>query len=192
MCVVRLPRNRIARTLLLLVALPAVVGAVLGLGLAAAFKVGGVSADGPVHPWFTTRSRLKPIPIPQRACPYLDVVRKTAAAAGNSSIAVLGSKASKHTKAEAYARLPDELAAFGFALRIAADQVPKHLAEKLGDVARNVEHGRRLRSVSLDAREYALDSMIPLADGYFAMGDADALVRDACGFDLLDASAGVP
>jgi hypothetical protein len=184
MCVVRLPTNRIARTLLLLVALPAVVGAVLGLGLAAAFKVGGVSADGQGHEFFTTRTRLKPIPIPQRACPYLDAVRKTAAAAGRASGYLFAAPTYKQAKSGFRTDYPAKLAAFDLALRVAAEQAPAPLRSKLKVAAVNVEIGRKLLEITPDERTYSRRSFDSLVDGVYALQAASDLTGTACGFRL--------
>jgi hypothetical protein len=184
MCVVRLPRNRIARTLLLLVALPAFVGGVLGLGLAAAFRVGGVSADGPVHELRFTRTRLKPIPVPQRACPYLDAVRTTAAAAGSASLSLFDARPSKQAQGGFGTDYPAKLAAFDLSLRVAATQVPAPLRSKLTVVAVNVEIGRKLLEIAPDERTYSRRSFESLVDGVYALQDASDLTGTACGFQL--------
>jgi hypothetical protein len=169
----------------MLVAVPAAGGGLLGLGIASVFKVGGVGAHGTVHEAIGTSHALGPIPIPQAACAYLDAVRRTATVAAESSTTLLSTKP-KPLRVGAYEAVPEQLAALDLALRVAATKVPQPVALELSRAADNVEHGRRLRTVSLDASEYASDIMIPLTDGYLAMNDASRLVGDACGFALLD------
>lgn len=99
MCPVGRTRHPLARFLVTLVVLPAAGGALLALGLVAA-GINDIHVTDPIN--LGQQSSLAPIPIPRRACPFLDAVRTTSSAAGKASGALLDEHTSERAKAGYY------------------------------------------------------------------------------------------
>jgi hypothetical protein len=153
--------------------LPAVGGGLLGLGLVASGFAANSNASITVGP------DLKPIAIPVRACPYLNVVQ-VMAAAGQAfwdepdAFKDLGTPASDH-------RLDAILAPLDFALRATATQVPARLRVQLLETATQVEIGRALIAYRQTTGPSFIDALF---DGDISLTNASDLVGGACGFTL--------
>jgi hypothetical protein len=167
----------------LLVVVPAFCGAALGAGLLAlgsVVKVGSSTGHGlQIGP-----PRLKPIPIPPRACPYLKTVRVTSGAA---AAVWLGSDPSSPnldwTSRTFHRRLEAALPPLELALRVAATQVPAPVRVQLSDSANQVALGR---SILPTARDGVFDDQLlnAMLAGTGSLANATELVGNACGFTL--------
>jgi hypothetical protein len=172
--------RRSARTVGLLLLLPAVVGGALALGVAA---IGSSASTGP-----TSRSNgfrapsPKSVPIDPRACPYLEAVHVTAKPVGDASWQLLTGKGADQIHAGA--TLSAKLAAFDLALRVAATKVPTSVRLELDTVAASVERGQAALRTSANEQTFVDSSLAPLLDGVTAFGRAGAMVGTACGFRL--------
>jgi hypothetical protein len=127
----------------------------------------------------TAPEAVRPIPIPQTACPYLHHV---AAAATNAGApwhdAFQPSPDWNHFAAE----LSAPLAALDLALAAAVPHVPDPVARDLVAVRQDVQVGRAELSASTSVSDYLARSQV-LA-GYGTLEHASALVANACGFTL--------
>jgi hypothetical protein len=180
--------RRLARLAILFVVAPAAVGGLLALLLVSiGFEVGSSSATS-VH---VEPPRPKPIAISQGACPYLDAVRSTSAAASASIISLFlaaGGPREIHPvvtpqAAAIYRRLLGQLGALDFALRVSATKMPYPIAWRLANVASDVEQGRKALASSRPP-DYFPEVMNPLSDGVSKLGYASDLVGMQCGFKL--------
>jgi hypothetical protein len=173
----------------MLVVVPAAFGGLGGLGLWASgsFRVN----DRPAHALVSTYSadHLDPIPIPQRACPYLDAVRVTAVSAGNATSDLLLEHPTPQALATFKTEYPAKLAAFELALRAAATRSPAQLRAQLTEVAKQVAWGRTLARDAPDVDTFASSSIGSLMSGVSALGYASDLTGNACGFRLWDGVA---
>lgn len=172
--------RRTARTLGLLLVLPAVIGGLLALGIAA------IGSSTSVR--YTSRSSgfrapsPKPVPIDPRACPYLEAVHVTSKPVGDASWQLLTGKGAD--RIHAGATLSGKLAAFDLALRVAATKVPAPVRLELDTVAASVERGQAALRTSANEQTFVDSSLTPLLDGVTAFGRAGAMVGTACGFRL--------
>jgi hypothetical protein len=121
--------------------------------------------------------RVKPIPIPSAACPYLRAVRDAATAARDALFA-------QHDSAATWELLSERLDRFDEALREAMPRVPPRVAASLRAVLRRVDIGRaELPYVRTDAEYHRQIGAAP-AEGFAALVEASHLVGDACTFEL--------
>ena len=122
---------------------------------------------------------VRPIPIPQTACPYLDLVAVAATNAGAPwHDAFQPSPDWNHFAAE----LTAPLAALDIALAAAVPHVPDPLARDLVAVRQDVQVGRAELSASTSVSDYLARSQV--LSGYGTLEHASALVANACGFTL--------
>ena len=171
--------------------IPAAVGATLGLALAGTdFKVGASSDHSTGSSAFESK-RLKPVPISQDACLYLDAVRSTSATATASISDLVLEAIGQHGKVvltphglAVYRRLPGELRALDFALRVGATKVPHPISWRLTLVAADVEDGRNTFKSSPDPASYFDAEFDPLMNSVSNLADASDLVGEQCGFKL--------
>jgi hypothetical protein len=170
--------RRAARTLGLLLVLPAVVGGLLALGMAA---IGSSASTGSTSRGSSSRAP-KPITIDTRACPYLEAVHVTSKPVGDASWQLLTGKGAD--RIHAGATLSGKLAAFDLALRVAAAKVPAPVRLELDTVSASVERGQAALRTSANEQAFVDRSLTPLLDGVAAFGRAGALVGTACGFRL--------
>jgi hypothetical protein len=163
----------------MLLVFPAAGGALLGLGLMAVVDAGNASTSRSSH---LSRTRFAPIPIPHRACAYLEAVHDTSEPVGNASWRfIVGSEAERLRAANGFSA---KLGAFDLALRVAATQVPDAVRYELMKVAQSVERGQALLRTTPNAQAFVDRGFGPLADGVLALNDASDLVGAACGFRL--------
>ena len=172
--------RRTARTLGLLLVLPAVIGGLLALGITAIGSSvsvrstsgrGGFRAPGP-----------KPVPIDPPACPYLAAVHATSKPVGDASWQLLTGTGADRIRAGT--TLSGKLAAFDLALRVAATKVPAPVRLELEAVAASVERGQAALRTSANEQTFVDAAVRPLLDGVAAFGRAGAMVGTACGFRL--------
>jgi hypothetical protein len=122
---------------------------------------------------------VRPIPIPQTACPYLQLVAVAAENAGAPwHYAFQPSPDWKHFAAE----LSAPLTALDIALAAAVPHVPDPLAKDLVAVRHDVHVGRVELSASTSVNDYLAGSQV--LSGYSTLEHASALVANACGFTL--------
>ena len=122
---------------------------------------------------------VRPIPIPQTACPYLQLVAVAATNAGAPwHDAFQPSPDWKHFTAE----LSAPLTALDIALAAASSHVPDPVARDLLAVRHDVQVGRAELSAATSVNDYLARSQV--LSGYATLEHASALVANACGFTL--------
>ena len=126
-------------------------------------------------------SNLKPIPVSQASCPYLRLVRDTAAIAGKAS-----GEAQQETDAITWPRdallLAQKLTTFDVALSAAAMHTPPSLAEKLEEVRIQVNDGVQRLAGTRTGHEWSTKTFDTITKGYWSLTDASDLTGTACGF----------
>jgi hypothetical protein len=168
----------------LLFGAPALIGGLLALVFVA---LGSISVDtSSSSQGFFTRTTVAPIPISQRACPYLKAVRTTADTAGRTSMDLLEARSASRAQVELRSTYPNQLAALDLSVRVAAAVVPKPISAKLSDVAANVEADRKLLRATHDPAAFSSRGIDALVDGTLSLQAASDLVGNACGFTLSD------
>ena len=129
-------------------------------------------------------AHVKPIPISQDACPYLRLVRETAARSGATLLADPNSSR-KRNYDEFRMTLRSDLDGYATALRAAQSQVPDPIAQQLLLNLSEVLSGEDALSQAHSATEYFHKNVQSAARGYHDLGYASALVGDACGFHVV-------
>lgn len=159
-----------ARTLLLLVALPAAGGGLLGLGL---WAIGFAETTRSSIGGSNRAPRLAAISIPRAACPYLEAVH-----AANVDLWDTGDLVA--TRRSARTQFLAKVDPLVLSLSVSATHVPAPLRGKLTDAAGQLERVRRSWSKpNGDAATFS-----SLLDYGRTFGDAGDLVGDGCGFSL--------
>jgi len=126
---------------------------------------------------------IKPIAIPAAACPYLQAVHTTAAAAGKGWADVLDTSDSEKWRLFR-AQLRPKIARFDQALRVALPHVPGRVATELHYTLHELRVGRAKLSTSKTEHDYEAQTQHAVLGGYSALLKASELVGSACGFTL--------
>lgn len=122
---------------------------------------------------------VRPIPIPQTACPYLQVVAVAAEKAGAPWHGALEPTADWK---QFSGQLSAPLTALDIALAAAVPHVPDLVARDLRAVRHDVQVGRVELLAATSVNEYLARSEV--LSGYGTLEHASALVANACGFTL--------
>jgi hypothetical protein len=164
--------------------------AFLGLAVAFAAGVGGcayvaatLSRDLDFSFGGLNGEHVKPIRVPQSSCPYLRLVRETAAIAGEASGA-----AHSETDAIEWRRqslvLGQKLLTFDSALRAAAAHTPMRIARQLDDVDAQVNLGVKQLTMSRTGSDWSSSTISGVMNGYSSLSYASDLTGQACGFTV--------
>jgi hypothetical protein len=137
---------------------------------------------------FDSRPRLKPIPVPRTACPYLRQVHDTASVAGQASgAATFDTRDGKRWSASAML-LSLKLQRFDLALRSAAPHVPTPIAARLEAVNRQVDIGVSQLPLARTGSDWSARTADAVFSGYSSLSDASDLTGNACGFTVAPSS----
>ncbi|MDQ1474941.1 MAG: hypothetical protein QOE62_170 [Actinomycetota bacterium] len=123
-----------------------------------------------------TFDTVKPIPIPQTACPY---VRLASAAAADAAAPWHDAFAPSPDWNRFSKQLSAPLANLDAALAAAVPHVPDPVARDLRTVLRDVQFGRVQLLASTSVNDYMVTSKV--LEGFTALGHASALIGTACG-----------
>jgi hypothetical protein len=125
---------------------------------------------------FGSFETVKPIPIPQTACPY---VRLASAAAADAAAPWHDAFTPSPDWARFSKQLSTPLANLDAALTAAVPHVPRPVAQDLRTVLRDVQFGRVQLLAATSVSEYLTGSKV--LEGFTALGHASALIGTACG-----------
>jgi len=126
---------------------------------------------------------LRPIPVPQTSCRYLQRVHDTAVQAGQAS-----GTTSVNTDPRTWTRqtvaLGQILTAFDRALLDAAAHTPAPIATRLTTVHEQVRVGFAQLSTQRTGHDWAANTLASVVTGYAALRDASDLTGNACGITV--------
>jgi hypothetical protein len=165
---VRVPRFGVDAFWVLLV-----FGALIGLALVASVLVQARESEA------KRNAKSVAIPIPDRACPYIQSVRRATSDASQGWDHVMGAPTKRWKRFER--QLIPNLAAYELSLRTAIPHTPPALADELRATLRDVRVGRAHLGEARTFDEYNGITHNAFYDGVLAIARANALVGDACG-----------
>lgn len=153
--------------------------AVLAVGLAALV----FSFNNSLQDAFREK-HLEPIPVAATACPYLRQIHDEADAAGRVYRQLWLAPATGQGWRRDQAQEAQQLAAFQLTLLAAVPHVPPPVARQLQILIADVAAGRKKVAVARSGSDYVTSSIQQVGNGLAALGNANDLVGNACGFTL--------